>query len=41
MTFDTTAFAELSLPDSEGADYRLGDLWSKQRHVVLFLRHFG
>ncbi len=41
MTFDTEAFADVSLPDPDGDVTRLGDLWSESRHLILFLRHFG
>jgi len=41
MTFDTSALADLSLPDPEGSLHRLGDLWVDEPHVLLFLRHFG
>jgi hypothetical protein len=41
VTFDTTALADLALPDPEGSLHRLGDLWSIDPHVLLFLRHFG
>ncbi|MDH3306930.1 MAG: hypothetical protein OEO77_05380 [Acidimicrobiia bacterium] len=41
MTFDTSALADLALPDPDGSDHRLGDLWSADRHLILFLRHFG
>ncbi len=33
--------ADVCLPDAEGAPQRLGDLWSDERHILLFLRHFG
>jgi hypothetical protein len=33
--------ADLSLSDPDGAPHRLGDLWADERHVLLFLRHFG
>ncbi len=36
-----TGLAELTLPDPEGSPHRLGDLWADDRHVLLFLRHFG
>ena len=36
-----TDLADLSLPDPEGTPHRLGDLWADERHVLLFLRHFG
>ena len=35
------ALADISLPDPEGLLHRLGDLWSDEPHVLLFLRHFG
>ena len=41
MKFDTTALADLSLPDPDGSLHRLGDLWSNEPQVLLFLRHFG
>jgi hypothetical protein len=41
MTFDTAAFAGLSLPNPDGDSCRLGDLWSDKLHLILFLRHFG
>jgi hypothetical protein len=33
--------ANISLPDPDGSLHRLGDLWSEEPHVLLFLRHFG
>lgn len=33
--------AEISLPDSEGREVRLGSLWEKQPCVLVFLRHYG
>ena len=36
-----TELADLSLPDAEGDPHRLGDLWADDKHVLLFLRHFG
>jgi hypothetical protein len=36
-----TELAELELPDPGGDVQRLGDLWVTDRHVLLFLRHFG
>jgi hypothetical protein len=35
------ALANISLPDPDGSLHRLGDLWSDEPHVLLFLRHFG
>jgi hypothetical protein len=33
--------ADISLPDSSGADVRLGDLWQEMPAVVVWLRHYG
>lgn len=33
--------APIVLPDSSGAEIRLGSLWKKQAAVVAFLRHYG
>ena len=41
VTFDTSALADLEIPDPDGSLRRLGDLWSDDPHVLLFLRHFG
>jgi len=41
MTFDTATLADLTLRDPDGRMHRLGDLWSEDPHVLLFLRHFG
>lgn len=41
MTFDTSAFADIVLADSHDVDTRLGGLWERAPHVILFLRHFG
>ena len=41
MPFDTAALADEVLVDPDGAEQRLGDLWSEAPQVLLFLRHFG
>ena len=33
--------ADVTLPDSHGAERRLGDLWADQPAVVVWLRHYG
>lgn len=33
--------ADLIVKDAEGADVRLGDLWSARPAVLVFLRHYG
>ena len=33
--------ANLSLPDSNGDEHTLANLWAEQPMVVAFLRHFG
>jgi hypothetical protein len=38
---DLTALSDVTLPDSEGAPHRLGDLWHDHAVVLVFLRHFG
>jgi len=37
----SSALAEISLPDTEGREVRLGDLWAESPAVVVFLRHYG
>ncbi len=41
MTFDTRALADVILSDSDGVETRLGGLWERAPHLILFLRHFG
>ena len=38
---DLTALSALSLPDPDGTQHKLGDLWSDRPVVLVFLRHFG
>lgn len=41
MPFDVARLADQVLPDPDGSEQRLGDLWADRPHVLLFLRHFG
>jgi hypothetical protein len=42
MTASLSArLAPLVLPDTGGAEVRLGSLWAEQAAVVVFLRHYG
>ena len=38
---DTAALAGITLPDSEGHEVRLGDLWQDRTTVLVWLRHYG
>lgn len=35
------ALAELVLPDQDGNEVRLGDLWSERPAALVWLRHYG
>jgi hypothetical protein len=35
------ALADISLPDTDGREVRLGSLWEQNPAVVVFLRHYG
>ena len=35
------ALADIVLPDHEGNDVRLGDLWQDRPAVLVWLRHYG
>jgi hypothetical protein len=37
----TDALQDLVLPDHDGRDVRLGDLWSDTMAVLVWLRHYG
>jgi hypothetical protein len=37
----TKTLAEIVLPDHEGRDVRLGDLWRERPAAVVWLRHYG
>jgi hypothetical protein len=35
------ALADVMLPDQDGNDVRLGDLWEAEPALLVFLRHYG
>lgn len=35
------ALADIVLPDHNGKDVRLGDLWSERPAALVWLRHYG
>lgn len=35
------ALASIVLPDQDGRDVRLGDLWADELAVLVWLRHYG
>lgn len=35
------ALADITLPDHEGAEVRLGDLWKEGPVALVWLRHYG
>ncbi|MFL5895429.1 MAG: hypothetical protein ACJ76Z_09975 [Thermoleophilaceae bacterium] len=35
------ALADVTLPDHDGNEVRLGDLWEDGPAVLVFLRHYG
>jgi hypothetical protein len=36
-----TALADIVLPDHDGHDVRLGDLWRERPAALIWLRHYG
>jgi hypothetical protein len=36
-----TDLAGITLPDHEGNDVRMGDLWADRPVVLVWLRHYG
>jgi hypothetical protein len=38
---DASALAEITLPDQDGTDVRLGDLWRERPAALVWLRHYG
>ena len=38
---DMASIEDVKLPDHEGKEVRLGDLWSERRTLVVWLRHYG
>ena len=39
--FIAAALADISLPDTDARDVRLGSLWDQGPAVLAFLRHYG
>jgi hypothetical protein len=37
----SSRLADISLPDADGKQWRLGSFWAGQPAVVVFLRHYG
>ena len=37
----TDELADVVLPDQDGNDVRLGDLWEAQPALMVWLRHYG
>ncbi len=37
----SAALAGIALPDTEGREVRLGDLWRDDPAILVFLRHYG
>jgi hypothetical protein len=35
------ALADVTLPDQDGNEVRLGDLWESQPALLVWLRHYG
>ncbi len=33
--------ADVTLPDQDGTEHRLGDLWSTKPVALVWLRHYG
>ena len=40
-TVDSAKLADVVLPDHEGTDHRLGDLWAERPAALVWLRHYG
>ncbi len=38
---DAAALADTVLPDQDGNDVRLGDLWRERPLALVWLRHYG
>lgn len=38
---DLALIEDVVLPDSDGNEIRLGDLWAEQPVVIAWLRHYG
>src|SRR4051812_9911890 len=37
----SSRLADISLPDADGKQWRLGDFWADRSAVIVFLRHYG
>jgi hypothetical protein len=37
----SSRLADISLPDADGKQWRLGDFWADRPAVIVFLRHYG
>ncbi|MFL6300573.1 MAG: hypothetical protein ACJ71N_08210 [Terriglobales bacterium] len=37
----SSRLAEITLPDADGKQWRLGDFWADRAAVIVFLRHYG
>jgi len=37
----SSRLADISLPDADGMQLRLGSLWAARPAVIVFLRHYG
>ena len=37
----TDALSKIALPDQDGVEVRLGDLWRDGTAVLVWLRHYG
>ena len=35
------ALADITLPDQDGNEVRLGDLWAQRPAALIWLRHYG
>jgi hypothetical protein len=40
-TMDTRALADITLPDQDGNEVELGDLWRERPVALVWLRHYG
>ena len=38
---DSAKLADIVLPDQDGTDVRLGDLWRERPVALVWLRHYG
>jgi hypothetical protein len=41
MPGSAESLADIVLPDHEGNEVRLGDLWAQRPAVLVWLRHYG